>query len=47
MELLLLVLAAFLVISGVFALINGSVFFGIILIVVGVFLYGGGRGRLR
>jgi hypothetical protein len=45
MDILLLILAAILLIWGVAALINGAVLFGLILVVVGVFLAGGSRGR--
>lgn len=47
MGLLFLVLAAFLLVWGVVALVNGSVIFGLILIVVGVILGGNGRTRLE
>lgn len=41
MGLLLFVLAAILLVSGVFALLDGAVLFGVILIVVGLVLAGG------
>jgi hypothetical protein len=47
MGLLLLVLAVICLVWGVSALINGAVLFGLILIVVGVFLGGNGRSRLE
>lgn len=47
MGLLLLILSVILVVVGVFELIDGSILFGLILIVVGVLLGGGGRSRLE
>lgn len=47
MGLLLLVLAVICLVFGVAALVEGSVLFGLILIVVGLFLGGGGRTRLE
>lgn len=47
MSLLLLVLAVVCLVVGVLNLIQGAVLFGLILIVVGLFLGGGARGRLE
>lgn len=44
MDLLLTILAIILVVFGVATLVNGSLLWGLILIVVGLFL--GGRGRV-
>lgn len=47
MGLLLLVLAAFLLVWGVVTLVNGSILFGLLLIVVGLILGSNGRTRLE